>query len=221
VRVQRPWCVILEIFPRYAVLSWNGFSHRTDDVDDSPNQQFPFWIDINKLLETLPEWLPGLTLIDPYSLILNNLWDRYRNNSDYVWEDVGARSEQDGVAMSARAGGGSRKRLESEANRTLKGIAMLAERLALAALERLDLATDDHVRVAREAVLEQIIKYGAIKSFEFALTAQLSKKLLFQSHIYFGARLKGQDALVHFKTYLENGGASQASRFLAEALGVL
>jgi hypothetical protein len=221
VRVQRPWCVIFEIFPRYAVLSWNGSNHRTTDTESAPEHQFPFWIFIKKLLDEMPAWLPGLVLIDPYNLFLSHLWDKYRNHPEYSWEDVGARSEQDGVAMSARAGGGLRNVIGIGSNRTLKGIAALAERLAYAALEKVNLATDNNVQTAREAVLEQIIKHGAIKSFEFALVGQLSQILIFQAHIYFGAREKGQDSLIHFRSYQKHGGASQTSKFLARELGVL
>jgi len=77
------------------------------------------------------------------------------------------------------------------------------------------------VHAAREAVLEQIIKHGAIKSFEFALVGRLSSKPIFQAHVYFGAREKGQDSLIHFRSYQKHGGASQASEFLARELGVL
>ena len=220
VHVTRPWHVILEIFPKYAVLSWEGFGYRTDETD-SYAKQFPFWNDINSLLKEMPEWLPGLALIDPYSLVFNNLWDRYRNNPDYVWEDVATRSEQDGVAMNARSGGRIYSAGGSEASNILRGLAMLAERLAFAALRCLDLASEDKIELAREAVLEQIIKEGAIRSFEFAISHRQSKKFVFQSHIYFGAKPTGQDSLVHFKAYKRHGAASETSRFLAKELGVL
>jgi hypothetical protein len=220
VETSRPWYVVLEIFPMYAVLSWEGFGYRTDD-DDNYAKQFPFWNYINPILEEMPKWLPGLELINPYSLVLSSLWDRYRNNPDYVWEDVATRSEQDGVAMNARSGGRIYSAGGSDASNTLRGLAMLAERLAFAALDCLNLASDDKVELAREAVLEQIIKQGAVRSFEFAISNRLSKKFIFRSHIYFGAKQTGQDSLVHFKAYKKHGAARETSRFLAKELGVL
>ena len=107
------WTVLAEIGVNYMALSWNGFSHNElktgsgDSMVESPTQ-FPYWKYIPNFFDELSQtcstqWqYPVL-----HKIVLQDLWDKYLNDSQYIWRHLRIRADNRGVALNVHSTGAS------------------------------------------------------------------------------------------------------------------
>lgn len=195
------WLCFARLNSGYVTLHWRSFTHieDTDDLGKSTSQ-FQYWKYILEfILELENIFKVKLEAINLYSLILDNLWCKYRQDkANYEWEDIRIRAESGGVALNARSA--RRQTVELD----FKGIHRFAHTLRNAIqLElkshKIDLPEPGQIE---EVILQTLIKdFGAL-SYEFSLSTKDGTNL-FRGHSYFGGK-PGQlsvDGFSHIKLY--------------------
>jgi hypothetical protein len=222
------WTVLAEIGVNYMALSWNGFRHnelRSSSVDPTVESlmQFPYWRYIPGFFDELSqscstEWQNPVL----HKLVLQDLWDRYLNDSQYVWRHLRIRADNRGVALNVHSTGAS-----DNEELQMRGLRALSKELASSALSSLEIQeTSELIGSVENALLRTLIQNWGTKSYEFSLN-RISKSIdkdkeIFRAHCYFslGASSSPQDSFQHLHCFTKDyGGSGQALRFLLSELG--
>lgn len=222
------WTVLAEVGLNYIALSWNGFRHndiKPGLVDPSVESlvQFPYWKHIPGIFAEIShacntEWQHPVL----HKLVLQDLWDKYVEHSEYVWRHLRIRADNRGVALSVHSTGAADKE-----ELQMRGLQALSKELAASALRSLNLEkTAERVMSVENALLKTLIKEWGTRSYEFSLNklsnGEEQDKEVFRAHCYFalGKSSSPQDSFQHLLCYTkEYGGSGQALRFLLSELG--
>jgi hypothetical protein len=215
------WTVIAELGENYVALSWNNFRFKDSEIDIADPRsenlvQFPYWKYIDSFFDELTskcksDWKHPVL----HRLILQNIWDKYIDNSSFTWRHLRIRADNCGVALNAHSTGA----FDSE---KMKGLQALAKQLASSALKSLGAEeTTEVANSVENALLRTLIKEWGTKSYEFSLdqvsgNGQKSMKV-FRAHCYFaiGTSPSPQDSLQHLLCFIgDYGGSSQTLQFL-------
>lgn len=208
------WLCFARLTDSTISLHWRSFSH-SDDVKsvNKQNSQFRYWEYIPPLFEEIEQLTNSrLRYINLHGIILQELWDTYRYDTDYfIWHDHRIRAESGGVSLSARAAVGG---VELD----VKGIHRLA-RTVRRAIE-LELQSHHYTTLPEpekfdEVILKTLIQdFGAL-SYEFSLDDKQGNTL-FHGHSYFGSKphQSSADAFPHVNLHIAKNDDLEQMRFL-------
>lgn len=219
------WTVLAEIGANYMSLSWNGFRHtelKTGSTEPIV-EQFPYWKHIPVFFDELSQdfktqWQNPVL----HKLVLQDLWDKYLGNSQYIWRHLRVRADNRGVALNVHSTGAA-----DNEERQMRGLQALSKELASSALRSLDIEkTSELVGSVENALLRTLIREWGTRSYEFSLN-RMSKSSdgggeIFRAHCYFavGKSSSPQDSFQHLHCFTQDyGGSGQALRFLLSELG--
>jgi len=226
---QIRWTVIAEIDEHYVALSWTGFRHNELKGDPSDSQieslmQFPYWYHIPQFFNELAEECQAdWEHISLEKLILQELWDKYLGDSQYIWRHLRIRADNRGVALNAHSTGAY-----TPEGSDIRGLQALSRQLASSAIKALNvLETPAILHSVENSLLRTLIQEWGTKSYEFSLDrksdADNKQKSLFRAHCYFtsnGPSSSPLDYLQHLNCFIKDyGGSSQALSFLLSELG--
>ena len=193
------WLRIIRVTQNVISIHWQSFYNADNDDISDRETQLRYWEYIPNLFDDISNLL-GVTLHDPNlsQLVLDELWERYRNPQD--WEDLRIRAESGGVSLNARSAG-SRNNDDGEII-DIKGIKHLARTISLAVIDEIHIQKKDgEIRKLEEVILRTMIKQFGAKSYEFSLVKNNEK--LLKAHIYFGMKPKfpTKDCFPHIHFY--------------------
>jgi hypothetical protein len=231
------WTVVAEIGENHIALSWNGFSHNGIESGSIESlTQFPYWKYIPIFFDELSEscdtqWQHPIL----HKLVLQDLWDKYLNDSQYIWRHLRIRANNRGVALNVHSTGAN----DSE-ERQMRGLQALSKALTSSALLSLKIQETSELTTSVEnALLRTLIQEWGAKSYEFSLTKVNSysnfspdgeeeeakhHKEIIRAHFYFsiGTSSSPQDSFQHLRCFTQKyGGSSKALQFLLSELGYL
>lgn len=196
-------------------LHWRGFSYAgRRQVAKRGSSQFPYWEYIPALFEEIERLTDArVDYANLHDLMLNDLWDRYRENLTYDWIDRRIRAESSGVSLSAHAG----VVYEIEAG----GILNLARTIRTSVQEELRTRYEsDLPEPSRfdEVILKTLIKEYGTLSYEFSLES--AGEVIFRAHSYFGLkpRSKSRDSFPHLNLHIRYCPDLQQLRFVLDHL---
>ena len=221
------WTVLAEIGTNYIALSWNGFRHNdlkpgVCDPQIQALMQFPYWQHIpNFFDELMKECQANWKYPVLHSLVLQDLWNTYLTNPQYIWRHLRIRADNRGVALNAHSTGAY-----DQETLQMRGLQSLSRQLASSALKSLNIEeTSEIIRSVESSLLRTLIQEWGTKSYEFSLDKlsndDTKPKYLFRAHCYFanGPSPSPQDALQHLHCFTKDyGGSLQALNFLLSAL---
>ena len=229
------WIVVAEVGKKHMALSWNGFSY--NDLNPSSANfeldsllQFPYWKYIPNFLDELSKDFEGKCEYPVlHKLILQDLWTKYLNNSEYIWRHLRIRADNRGVALNVHTTGAC-----DNEERQMRGLQALSKKLASSALSALSMQeTSEVINVIETALLGTLIQDWGAKSYEFSLSRNcisidkngdevLSDVEIFRAHCYFsiGGKISNQDSFQHLHCFTKGyGGSKSALKFLLSELG--
>ena len=236
------WTVVAELGTNYIALSWNGFRHNElapglIDPHIESLMQFPYWLHIPKFFKELEK--EPFNQLDVFAstshktsndiwqhpvlhqVVLQNLWDKFLGNSQYVWRHLRIRADNRGVALNAHSTGAF-----DQETQQMRGLQALSRQLANSALKSLNIQeTSETISLVENALLRTLIQEWGIKSYEFSLdkvnNSNGKSEKLFRAHCYFanGSSSSPQDSLQHLRCFTgDYGGSTQALKFLLSEL---
>lgn len=215
---QIRWLCFAQVSNSLVSLHWQGFSlAEKKDLIDHENQ-FRYWEYIPSLFNDFQDIL-GVKLQNPllHNLVLYDLWDEFRLNPNYVWEDLRIRAESGGVSLNVQSPG---KSASSEEDINISDIKHLAKTLSFSVTKELDLYPLDSQRQARleESILRTLIREFGAKSYEFSLSQQ-GKKIL-RAHFYFGTKpnIPSRDCFPHINCFAKWGTDKEQFNFMLQYL---
>lgn len=225
---QIRWTVLAEIGTNYVALSWNGFRFNElkgglYDPQIESLMQFPYWHYIPSFFDELTEkckanWQHPVL----HKLVLQDLWDKYLSNPQYIWRHLRIRADNRGVALNAHSTGAfDQEKLQ------MRGLQALSRQLAYSALNFLNIQESVEIITSIEnSLLRTLIQEWGTKSYEFSLngisTTDNQQKSVFRAHCYFanGSSPSPQDTFQHLHCFTGNyGGSVQTLNFLLSELG--
>lgn len=225
------WHVVARLAIDHVSFHWDGFAlNDNDERPTAPANSFPFWKYIPSFIDDLEglvdaDWaLPELGPI-----ILDDVWDDYRDKTEFRWIDKRIRAERHGVAIGAHSSAASEI--------DITGIQAFAATLARSALTSIGDTSPDHLELAQASILRTMIKEFGPKSYELKIDRRGEKDSdpfssideleeeeetvpaddrLLRAHCYFGGKPaeSGQDGFQHLNCWSNYGGSYGALRFL-------
>jgi len=215
---QIRWLCFAHISDSYVSLHWQGFTlaEKKDQIDHE--NQFRYWECVPSFLDEIQEIL-NAKLSDPllHNLVLHDLWDEFRLNPNYVWEDLRIRAESGGVSLNVQSPG---KSASDKEDISISDIKHLAKTLSISAAKELDLYPLERVKQTRleESILRTLIREFGAKSYEFSLSS--SGKKLLRAHFYFGTKpnVPSRDCFPHVNCYAKWGSDSEQLNFVLQYL---
>jgi hypothetical protein len=215
---QIRWLCFANVSDSFVSLHWQGFtsSEKKELIDHE--SQFRYWELVPAFFNEIQNLL-NAKLSDPilHNLVLHDLWDEFRLNPNYEWEDLRIRAESGGVSLNVQSPG---KSAGSEEDIDISNIKHLAKTLMVSIAKELDiypLESKIQLRL-EESILRTLIREFGAKSYEFSLVSQ-GKKIL-RAHFYFGAKpnTPSRDCFPHIYCYAKWGSDREQLNFILQHL---
>jgi hypothetical protein len=207
------WLCFARISWNYISLHWSNFTAGNGSLYLPPKRvisgRFPYWDYVPRLFDEVISFTEAnVNEVRLDSLILNEVWDVYREDERYKWTDLRVRAEHKGVALTANSGAKtnpSRKRTigppdeefdnddedEDSDDNDLIGIKNLAQVIRRAVgymlTTKYGYKLPDPKRFDEE-ILRTLIKEYNPKSYSFHIYDKEEKRMASGAHIYFGKR---------------------------------
>lgn len=203
---------------KYVSLHWQGFTLADNKEQVDHENQFRYWEHIPLLFNEIQTTL-NANLHDPllHNLVLHDLWDEFRLNSSFEWDDLRIRAESGGVSLNVQSPG---KSANEVAEINISDIKHLAKTLSIAAAKELNLHPLKPETQSRlvESILRTLIREFGAKSYEFSLSTH-GRKLL-RAHFYFGAKpnTPSRDCFPHVNCYAQWGSDKEQFNFILQYL---
>ncbi len=228
------WLVFARVGNHDVRVFWRNFS--LEDTHESRAEQsevgrYPYWKHVPGLIDKLCNELQLVSnqQVNIEELVLGTIWDAYRDNNEYDWQDLRINAEHNGILLNARSGMQKYDlTLEIDAEqKQVRGLRYLAETIRKSAFYRLQMEnmltrdTDGWLeKVVDDEMLRTLIKHFSPKSYEFAISQHASKLTLVRIHAFFGSRAESRtiDGFPHFRLYEVNGSYMKSLQFILDRL---
>ena len=196
---QIRWLRFARVTSDAVSIHWQGFYAAEDSDVVEREAQLRYWEYIPTLFDDL-EQLLKVKLIYPNlnKLVLDTLWDKYRNKNGFLWQDLRIRAESGGVSLNARSAGS-----HGEGELDVTGLKHLARTLSLSISNEMVLKlSPDDIEKLQEVILRTLIRQFGAKSYEFSLMHDRQK--IIKAHIYFGMKptFPTADSFPHIHCYV-------------------
>lgn len=101
------WLCFARIKDNFLSLHWRNFTAGKNGLiyfnGKTVKGRFPYWEVVPKLFDEIQEYTRAkVETINLQNLILHSLWDQYRTNTNYDWQDLHIKAEHKGVALNAK-----------------------------------------------------------------------------------------------------------------------
>jgi hypothetical protein len=217
---QIRWLCFARVTQDVVSLHWQGFTLAQEVSFIEHEGQFPYWNYVPRFFDEIQKIL-NAQLAQPilHNLVLYDLWDKFRLNKDYEWEDLRIRAESGGVSLSAKSAGRNVNG-ERDDELDIKGIKHLAKTLCLSTLKELNIfpANEELQFRLEESILRTLIREFGAKSYEFSLKDK--QQNLLRAHFYFGMKpnAPGPDSFPHVNCYIGWRNDSDQLKFILQHL---